>query len=71
MQSTFKMACKLAREEFCEVLKPVWDELGALRITLIGSLMAAGRMPQWFDLFVGTGKNPHLAAAIPTELYPG
>lgn len=71
MQSLFKMSCKLAREEYCEILKPVWDELDALRITSIASLMAAGRMPRWFDLFVGKGKNPQLAAAIPTEQYPG
>lgn len=65
------MACKLIREEFCQVLKPVWNESGALRITSIASLMNSGLMPQWFDIYVGKGKNSQLAAAIPTEFYPG
>lgn len=65
------MACKLNREELCDILKPIWNEMGALRINSIAFLHAKHRSLHWFDVYVGPGKNARLAAAIPTEFYPG
>lgn len=66
------MACKLSQNEFREVLEPLSNEWGAIRITSIARLLQDGRMPQhWFDIYVGAEQNPKLAAAVPNKRYPG